>query len=74
MLKPRRSVGRFKESHKSSRVSVKRALVHPGEVNRVRSVPAYPHLAATHSDSPEVYVWDTARQPNREKEAGKPLI
>lgn len=42
-----------------------KTLVHPGEVNKIREVPAHPHLVLTHTDSPEVLLWNVDSQPNR---------
>ncbi|KDD73062.1 hypothetical protein H632_c2577p0, partial [Helicosporidium sp. ATCC 50920] len=34
------------------------SLAHPGEVTKLRELPSHPHLAVTHSDSPQLYLWD----------------
>ena len=54
--------GRLNENVVSPRVEVSKRIVHVGEVNRVRAFPASPHWAATHSDSPHVFLWDTRAQ------------
>ena len=61
----RTSVGKFQESHRSTRVGVYKRIIHPGEVNRVRPLPLAPHIIATHAEAPIVYVWNTLLQPNR---------
>lgn len=39
-------------------------ILHPaGEVNKIRECPLHPQLVATHSDCPEVFVWNMDRQP-----------
>ena len=51
---------------KNPNVRVLKTIVHPGEVNKVTTVPKYRHVVATHTDSPEVYVWNFNTQANRE--------
>lgn len=48
---------------------LRKRVVHPGEVNRIRCV--LPGVVVTHTDSPELFVWDFAHLPNREKNAPK---
>lgn len=43
--------------------SLRKRLVHPGEVNKIRSL--MPGVVVTHTDSPELFVWDFGRQPHR---------
>jgi len=62
---PRTSIGKFQENNRSSRVGVVKRLIHPGEVNRIRAFPLAPHMIATHTDSPTVFIWNTVTQPNR---------
>lgn len=62
---PRTAVGKFQENNRSARVGVYKRLIHPGEVNRIRSLPGAPHMIATHTDSPIVFIWNTTTQPNR---------
>lgn len=42
---------------------LRKRIVHPGEVNRIRLVG--PDLVVTHSDSPQLFLWDFKRQPER---------
>ena len=44
-----------------SYVTDSRKLAHPGEVNRIRVLPARDELVCTHTDSPRVYLWDFAK-------------
>jgi hypothetical protein len=54
------------ENTKSPHVSrALKTLVHPGEVNRIREVPQHPHVLITHTDAPELHVWNTDSQPDR---------
>ncbi|KAG1673556.1 hypothetical protein FOA52_003856 [Chlamydomonas sp. UWO 241] len=46
-----------------------KVLYHPGEVNKIREIPGHPHLVVTHTDSPELYVWNTDTQPDRGRAA-----
>jgi hypothetical protein len=56
----------FSENTKSPHVSrALKTLVHPGEVNRIREVPQHPHVLITHTDAPELHVWNTDSQPDR---------
>lgn len=56
----------FAEQVKSPHVSKPvKALIHPGEVNRLREVPQHPHVLVSHTDSPLLYVWNTDTQPDR---------
>lgn len=37
-------------------------IIHPmGEINKIRECPSHPELVATHSDTPEVFVWNVDR-------------
>lgn len=42
---------------------VRKRIIHPGEVNRIRTV-MY-QVVVTHTDSPELFVWDFSRQNSR---------
>ena len=35
------------------------------QVNKIREVPQRPQLLVTHTDAPELHVWDIERQENR---------
>lgn len=45
-------------------------IVHPGEVNKIQSV--YNGVVVTHTDSPDLYVWDVLRQKHRKPGDTKP--
>ena len=47
-----------------------RAVLHPGEVNKIREVPTRPEIVVTHSDAADTFVWHTARQPDRAGDRG----
>ena len=49
---------------------LRKRLIHPGEVNRMKLVAA--HVVVTHTDSDELFVWDFKRQPNRGKNERTP--
>ena len=36
------------------------------QVNKIRECPQHPSLVVTHTDSPELFVWSTERQHNRQ--------
>lgn len=55
----------------SSSVRVIKTIVHPGEVNKVMDVPHHPHVVVTHSDAPEVYVWNFNTQKDRSMDASR---
>jgi len=40
-----------------------KVIPHPGEVNKIREVPDMPHVVVTHTDAPELYVWNVERHP-----------
>jgi histone-binding protein RBBP4 len=42
---------------------VRKRIIHPGEVNRIRTL--LQHIVVTHTDSPVLYVWDFSRQDSR---------
>jgi hypothetical protein len=37
-------------------------------VNKIREIPQHPELLVTHTDSPELYLWNMEKQPNRSRE------
>lgn len=45
-----------------------KTIIHPGEVNKIREVAECPDVVVTHTDAPELYVWNTATQPHMTKE------
>ncbi|KIZ06543.1 histone-binding protein RBBP4 [Monoraphidium neglectum] len=42
-----------------------KTVIHPGEVNKIRELPQHPEVLITHTDAPELYVWNIDKQPNR---------
>ncbi|KAK4778431.1 hypothetical protein SAY86_005959 [Trapa natans] len=42
-----------------------KTIIHPGEVNRIQELHLSPKIVATHTDSPDVLIWDVESQPNR---------
>ena len=47
-------------------------IIHPGEVNRIRELPQNSKIVATHTDSPDVLIWNTETQPDRHAVFGAP--
>ena len=63
-------IATWSESARSPHISAPvTTILHPGEVNKLRELPARPSIVVTHSDAPELYVWDLDAQPNRTAEA-----
>lgn len=48
---------------------LKKRVVHPGEVNKIRVLA--PGVVVTHTDSAELFVWDMNKQPNRRHDEAK---
>ncbi|KAK8469739.1 hypothetical protein PHAVU_005G159800 [Phaseolus vulgaris] len=69
VVKPRvaaaEHISQFNEESRSPFVKKFKTILHPGEVNRIREFPQKSHIVATHTDSPEVFIWDVEAQPNR---------
>lgn len=42
-----------------------KTLIHPGEVNKLLDVPHHSSIVVTHSDTPDVYVWNFDKQQDR---------
>ena len=55
----------FEEESRSPFVKSWKKIIHPGEVNKIREFEARPSLLVTHTDAPELFVWDTETQPHR---------
>ena len=55
----------FEEESRSPFVKSWKKIIHPGEVNKIREFEAHPSLLVTHTDAPELFVWDTETQPHR---------
>lgn len=45
---------------------LRKRIIHPGEVNRIRLVS--PDVVVTHTDSPSLFIWDFKQQPDRKKD------
>ncbi|WOH11269.1 hypothetical protein DCAR_0830750 [Daucus carota subsp. sativus] len=58
-------IANFNEESRSPFVKKYKTIIHPGEVNRIREFPQYNSIVATHTDCPEVLIWDIEAQPNR---------
>ncbi|KAG6489282.1 hypothetical protein ZIOFF_050551 [Zingiber officinale] len=68
VVKPRvataEHISMFDEESQSPYVKRIKTIVHPGEVNRIREFPQNSRIVATHTDSPEVFIWDVDAQPD----------
>ncbi|XP_059634823.1 WD-40 repeat-containing protein MSI4-like [Cornus florida] len=58
-------ISQFNEETRSPFVRKHKTIIHPGEVNRIRELPQNNKIVATHTDCPEVLIWDIEAQPNR---------
>ncbi|XP_023757064.1 WD-40 repeat-containing protein MSI4 [Lactuca sativa] len=58
-------ISQFNEETRSPFVKKYKTIIHPGEVNRIRELPQNKNIVATHTDCPEVLIWDIEAQPNR---------
>ncbi|KAH7547176.1 hypothetical protein FEM48_Zijuj01G0281600 [Ziziphus jujuba var. spinosa] len=69
IVKPRvaaaEHISQFNEEARSPFVKKYKTIIHPGEVNRIRELPQNSKIIATHTDSPDVLIWDVDAQPNR---------
>ncbi|CAM8899687.1 hypothetical protein QQ045_012439 [Rhodiola kirilowii] len=69
IVKPRvaaaEHIAQFNEEARSPFVKKYKTIIHPGEVNRIRELPQNNKIVATHTDSPDVLIWDIEAQPNR---------
>ncbi|XP_068651904.1 WD-40 repeat-containing protein MSI4-like [Aristolochia californica] len=69
VVKPRvaaaEHISQFNEEARSPFVKKYKTIIHPGEVNRIRELPQNSKIVATHTDSPDVLIWDVETQPNR---------
>ncbi|KAL8503063.1 hypothetical protein ACS0TY_021980 [Phlomoides rotata] len=69
VVKPRvaaeNHIANFNEDARSPYVKKYKTILHPGEVNRIRELPQNKNIIATHTDCPEVLIWDVEAQPNR---------
>ncbi|KAK6153596.1 hypothetical protein DH2020_013235 [Rehmannia glutinosa] len=60
----------FNEESRSPFVKKSKTIIHPGEVNRIRELPQNSNIVATHTDSPDVLIWDVETQSNRQPVLG----
>ncbi|KAJ8440595.1 hypothetical protein Cgig2_028724 [Carnegiea gigantea] len=68
VVKPRVAAAELYRSFEEARspfVRKHKTIIHPGEVNRIRELPQNSNIVATHTDSPDVLIWDVESQPNR---------
>ncbi|KAG0491833.1 hypothetical protein HPP92_005231 [Vanilla planifolia] len=69
VVKPRvaaaEHISQFNEEARSPFVKKFKTIIHPGEVNRIRELPQNSKIVGTHTDSPDVLIWDVESQPNR---------
>uniref|UniRef100_A0A0D9V4T7 Histone-binding protein RBBP4-like N-terminal domain-containing protein n=1 Tax=Leersia perrieri TaxID=77586 RepID=A0A0D9V4T7_9ORYZ len=74
VVKPRvaaaEHISQFNEEARSPFVKKYKTIIHPGEVNRIRELPQNSKIIATHTDSPDVLIWDVEAQPNRQAQLG----
>eukprot|EP00252_Welwitschia_mirabilis_P025965 TRINITY_DN830_c0_g2_i1.p1 TRINITY_DN830_c0_g2~~TRINITY_DN830_c0_g2_i1.p1 ORF type:complete len:452 (+),score=103.36 TRINITY_DN830_c0_g2_i1:239-1594(+) len=74
VVKPRvaaaEHISQFNEEARSPFVKKFKTIIHPGEVNRIRELPQNSKIVATHTDSPDVLIWDVDAQPNRQASLG----
>ncbi|KAK4361821.1 hypothetical protein RND71_017062 [Anisodus tanguticus] len=74
VVKPRvaaaQHISQFNEEARSPFVKKFKTIIHPGEVNRIRELPQDSKIVATHTDSPDVLIWDVESQPNRHAALG----
>lgn len=54
-----------RDSPSSRDFALRKRILHPGEVNRIRLIAA--NVVITHTDSPKLLVWDMERQPEPKK-------
>lgn len=59
-------IAQFNEESRSPFVKKSKTIIHPGEVNRIRELPQNSNIVATHTDSPDVLIWDVESQANRQ--------
>ncbi|KAL0380500.1 UNVERIFIED_CONTAM: WD-40 repeat-containing protein MSI4 [Sesamum angustifolium] len=63
-------IAQFNEESRSPFVKKSKTIIHPGEVNRIRELPQNSNIVATHTDSPDVLIWDVESQSNRQPVLG----
>ncbi|XP_060189358.1 WD-40 repeat-containing protein MSI4-like isoform X1 [Lycium barbarum] len=69
VVKPRvaaeNHIAKFNEEARSPFLKKYKTMIHPGEANRIRELPQNKNIVATHTDCPEVLIWDIEAQPNK---------
>ncbi|WOG99155.1 hypothetical protein DCAR_0518503 [Daucus carota subsp. sativus] len=77
IVKPRvaaaEHISLFNEESRSPFIKKFKTILHPGEVNRIRELPQNSNIVATHTDSPDVLIWDIESQPSRQATLGHPV-
>ncbi|XP_022844464.1 WD-40 repeat-containing protein MSI4-like isoform X1 [Olea europaea var. sylvestris] len=63
-------IAKFDENARSPFVKIWKTILHPGEVNRIRELPENNKIVATHTDSPNVLIWNVETQYRREPVKG----
>ncbi|GKA53958.1 WD40 repeat-containing protein MSI4-like protein [Tanacetum coccineum] len=58
-------ISQFNEEARSPYVKKFKTIIHPGEVNYIRELPQNNNIVATHTNNPDVLIWDVESQPNR---------
>ncbi|CAD7696557.1 unnamed protein product [Ostreobium quekettii] len=56
------TVTNWNEMNKCPYIKVQKTINHPGEVNKLRDIPQHPDLIVTHTDAPELFVWNVDKQ------------
>ena len=60
----------FDEVGRSAFVKRVKTIVHPGEVNKIREFDASPNFIVTHTDAPELFVWNVDTQQSYKAKSG----
>eukprot|EP00798_Chlamydomonas_sp_ICE-L_P030922 gene30922-35977_t len=63
-------VSNWNEFSRCPYIKDQKVVFHPGEVNKIREIPQHPGLVVTHTDSPELFLWNMDKQPSRTREKG----
>ncbi|KAA6418962.1 MAG: WD-40 repeat-containing MSI4-like [Trebouxia sp. A1-2] len=64
-------IQKFNPNNKNALIKQYKTIYHPGEVNKIRECPQHPSVVVTHTDAPQLFVWSTERQPNRQGDKDK---
>lgn len=60
------------DTNSSRDFALRKRLIHPGEVNRIRQISR--DIVVTHTDSPNLFVWDFKKQPDRRAREVSPNV